>query len=518
MGGFIDEGPAVGMLVAYEDTRFRILDVLSMAPGVGRARVMMLGPGNSYGSYGKIRELWLYDHMEVIERADISRRLGVEVEPKPGMRICYPGVGEYTVINYDEANYRMWARHENGSEGQLWRTTDMFEIRVGVRLALDFTCMELCADCGAYEYSNRLWLTADGTRVCQACYDEKYEICAFCEQAFRVEDMIAVAGDLLCCDDCHSERFVVCERCGDEILSADAWHSRRTDEILCLACSEREEEEAEDEGEGYFHDHWAKLPVVFHGFDSDMYYGMELEMECGRANRDKVVDAIADRTERDWYLENDGSLDNGIEVVAHARTFKSWQEFWPTYDEKALKPALRLGCTAHDNGNCGIHIHTSLAAWGEEQLYRLFRLLYDPRNYQDVLDISQRNERALSEWASLRVEDIGKSKETIQRKMSPFPGRYAALNITDHTLEIRIFRSNLRIERVRKNMEFVHALYCYTGSVKNVATWEGLMRWIERNKKDAKHLRQFMLDKGILSLAERSAAKRRGEPVEALPL
>jgi hypothetical protein len=231
-----------------------------------------------------------------------------------------------------------------------------------------------------------------------------------------------------------------------------------------------------------------------------MYYGMELEMEASCGNQQDTAEALKDPEEDNWYLERDGSLNNGIEVIAHARTFESWQAFWPTYKEKVLDVAIASGCKAHDTGTCGIHIHTSLDAWEGNQLMRLFSLLYNRKNYKNILTITQRKEEKLRRWASLDVEDIGKYKYRIEDKVNPFIERYAALNITQNTLEVRIFNSNLRIERVKKNMEFVYALYCYTAKVTSRATWPGLMRWVKENRKQVSCLYDFLLAEGIITL------------------
>jgi hypothetical protein len=231
-----------------------------------------------------------------------------------------------------------------------------------------------------------------------------------------------------------------------------------------------------------------------------MYYGMELELEAPDGEQGEVAEAILDETEEDWYLEEDGSLRDGqgIEVIAHARTFASWKKFWREYDERVLQVASRKYCEAHDAGTCGIHIHTSLDAWEGDQLFKLFSLVYDPHNYKNLLTITQRQPDRLEQWSSLKVSDIGLCKDEVEHKTSPFKDRYAALNITDNTLEFRLFNSNLRLDRVQKNMEFVHALYCYTGQVKRQATWKGFMSWVLRHKGTVPHLYAFLVEKGIL--------------------
>jgi hypothetical protein len=54
-------------------------------------------------------------------------------------------------------------------------------------------------------------------------------------------------------------------------------------------------------------------------------------------------------------------------------------------------------------------------------------------------------------------------------------------------------------------MEFVHALYCYTGEVMRVS-WKGLLRWVERHKKGVPHLYDFMVEKNIIARKRARAA------------
>jgi hypothetical protein len=237
-----------------------------------------------------------------------------------------------------------------------------------------------------------------------------------------------------------------------------------------------------------------------------MYYGIELEIECkGYRDVESVAHAIEDETEHDWCLKRDGSLEHGIEVVSQPRTFKSWQAFWPTYEREMLRLARDCGCTAHDNGRCGMHVHTSLDAWEGDQLFRLFSLVYSQENYRRILTVSQRKKAQLDQWASLSLLDVGANKDRIESKRSPFDTRYAALNVTDKTLEIRIFRSSMRLDRIQKNLEFVHALYCYTKKAKRKVSWQGLLRWIERHKRTVEHLRAFLIEQGMLEEKRKAA-------------
>jgi hypothetical protein len=356
---------------------------------------------------------------------------------------------------------------------------------------------EECGGCGEYFLKGSL----TNYDLCDSCFDKRYFVCAHCGRTVDRREANACDGNLYC-NDCYDILFAQCERCGRVIDRDFAYHDEHSDETLCESCYDETHR-----GALYPHGHSRSAPKVFHGDDSDMFYGLELEMESRKAGVVAVARAITDPDEADWRLEEDGSLIDGIEVVSMPRTFKSWREFWPEYDRRILAVARGFGCTAHDNGRCGIHVHTSLDAWDGDQLLRLFALVYNPDNYRRLLKVSQRTEAQLSEWASLCLEDIGNSqaKNKIKNKKSPFHCRAAALNITETTLEVRLFRSSTRLDRVMKCMEFVHALYCYTGEVKK-ATWSGLMQWARRNRDKTPNLCAFLIEKGLMAEKRRARA------------
>ena len=421
-----------------------------------------------------------------------------------------------------------------------WARLNSFVVISNTVHALDFTvhnhaqcedCGELfdtmvnedtvCTTCRSDNYCRCEWCEdwvhiddatfVDGTPVCPTCFDRHYVTCGECNAIVRVSNTYTV-DDTTYCSACFDDCCAYCDSCGVSVRRDDLYN--RDEQCLCHDCCWEYDTEDEDEDvhAGSLRSHWAKLNPIFHAEEGtardpeygELYFGMELEMEVpSGVSRSDVADAICDADERDWYLEEDRSLDKGIEVVTHPRTFESWQGFWSTFDRSVLGPARKRGCTGHDNDTCGIHIHTSLDAWDEEQLLRLFTLLYRKDNYQHILVVSQRKPSNLDRWASLDIKDISKAKlrRDVLDKRSPFAERYAALNITGHTLEIRIFNSSLRLDRVQKNLEFAYALYGYTADVQRVS-WDGFMRWIKKHKTCVPNLYAFLVEKAMIPTQE----------------
>jgi hypothetical protein len=193
--------------------------------------------------------------------------------------------------------------------------------------------------------------------------------------------------------------------------------------------------------------------------------GMELELSVAGADssRSSVAEEVLGLSEDEdlFCLKEDGSIDSGFEIVTHPMTFEAWKA-WEGGFDKVLKTASGRGCKGHNAG--GIHIHTSLDAWEPRQLFLLYSLIFNKRNRKFLLFITQRREHNMNRWASLSAVDVGSAKTRIEAKSGYDVAytKYSALNMTDTTLEFRIFNSNLRIERVMKNIEFTYALYLYT--------------------------------------------------------
>jgi hypothetical protein len=515
MQKLVEAGPKVGMLIHYGNTVARIVE---MSYG-GRIRVMLVDRHSSFGARGNVINWLVTESMFVAGVDDISQRLGMDVEPSVGMRVIYCGFGEFEILGI-RSDGHMDIRYSDGSESSLWVDSAMRAIQRYIVSAEDFTFMQRCVDCGELVYTGSAVRSPLDELICENCFADNYTKCDSCGGVISLEDSYPTPSGELYCEQCYDVYYTSCGACGSTIRTSAALYSSSTNRLLCEGCydeeccSEEEEEEAEEESCACIHSHGYAPRVIFHGGDSNMFYGIELEMECDRSSRRVVAEAIQDPHEQDWHLGEDGSLNSGIELITHARTFESWEAFWPTLEEQALKKARELGCTGHNNRTCGMHIHTSLDAWDSDQLYRLFALVYDKDNYDNLLLVSQRREESLSQWASLRLVDVGKHKRAIKDKLSPFEDRYAALNITETTLEFRLFRSNLRLDRARKNLEFVNALYCYTGSVAQAATWAGLMRWVERHKDQAGNLFRFLVEKGVIT-EKRKKAGRAKQLIEA---
>jgi hypothetical protein len=117
------------------------------------------------------------------------------------------------------------------------------------------------------------------------------------------------------------------------------------------------------------------------------------------------------------------------------------------------------GCTGFKNETCGMHIHISKKGMTSLHILKFMKMVYDYPLL--TLLVSQRKSEQLSSWANL---DSKKRKTLLQEAKNKLNtgNRHAAVNLTEHTVELRIFKSNIKYSAFMKNVEYTQALYDFT--------------------------------------------------------
>jgi hypothetical protein len=209
--------------------------------------------------------------------------------------------------------------------------------------------------------------------------------------------------------------------------------------------------------------HSYKPKVRFFGKDA-YHLGVELEVEAPDNGVMQAGLRLLDNPQY-CYAKHDGSLSEfGWELVTHPIAKKSWLA------KKRITSAghffifvqkLReLGYTSHVGGRAGLHIHVGLNAFNKgfksddresrhgTHLYWFMKIV----NSDLFKQLSQRQDATLNRWARIR---------SVNAYNFSVPGgdvsRYQATNLTNHTVEVRLFRGNMREDRVRKALESVIA-------------------------------------------------------------
>jgi hypothetical protein len=247
------------------------------------------------------------------------------------------------------------------------------------------------------------------------------------------------------------------------------------------------------------------------------HLGIELEVEASSQDTRRAgLNSISPR-QRFVYAKYDGSLDAelGWEMVTHPISVDLWLDKKPRSNGQVVKlfnfiRTLReMGYTSHENNRCGLHVHISRCAFDGATKPKLFpeRPVYSRANgrpsccylcpahngllcphyywFHRIVNsytfarLSQRSNDQLAEWAS-------------QYKVSPgqiglLLPKYRACNPTNNTVEVRIFRGNMKEERIRKAVEAVIAACEWARGIE-------LHQWKELKDNVDAHFLQYVRD------------------------
>jgi hypothetical protein len=314
------------------------------------------------------------------------------------------------------------------------------------------------------------------------------------------------------------------------------------DDDTCERCHPEPEPEPEDDEtfDEQLHAYNAKATDI-HGWfyapmrlanggwsaDRTLYAGHEIEMYSDNEDYDDVLTVLRQldtpyrnlnpqtRTNRCAIAKHDGSLDvqdGGFEAVTvpltRAQTYGIFESFKIVGDGN---------CSAWNMGNeVGHHIHLSRAAIGPLTLGKLL-----------VFANADANQRFVERVACRPAEFNGFSSKKLTDAMREEPNgdRYEVINVTTHTVEFRMFKSNLMTRAILKNYEFAVSLtrYCeqVTHGMDTEPEWSShplhylqYRRWVAEHHAEYPYLHQFFLAHPSMSQNYRSS---KGLKANAIP-
>lgn len=222
------------------------------------------------------------------------------------------------------------------------------------------------------------------------------------------------------------------------------------------------------------------------------FFGIELEVERMDKSETSRGDMAQKIENKAWYFKNDGSLNNGFEIVTHPLTFSYIKHSAKDF-ENALNELSNSAYNSYNANTCGMHIHISKKAFGTWQLYKFMKFFAE--NVPFIVAISQRKMEKLVQWANIEDND----DNTLMYKAKKKEGnsaRYVAINLQNYsTIEVRIFRGTLNFQSFMKNIEFVHALYMFTKESK-IITLDSFKEYIS-NSCEYSNLKKFIKLKNL---------------------
>ena len=457
-----------------------------------------------------------YKNMSDAEIAMLVIRSAIPDFEKPAIIIVCPECGEkINVIDYpEELGSHMYRQDDIQSPGYLdngkYICHSCFERMLG-----DGEVYR-CERCGSYyrEETHPSFITDNQRRLCTYC-ENNYTFTCDCCHGVYTNDLrnSTVTGDYVC-NDCANENYVRCTSCEMYVHQDDAeWID---DEPYCRDCAEEVEEDEDErfeEDEAYVHVYNWKPTGVFHDEGtpatnypdrSKVYFGIELEVSGSQRHAPAFLDFFNDTDfgyEKQVYLKSDCSIINGgFEIVTHPMTFEYIKNTFAKTLQNALDDLKKKQFKGHNHG--GMHVHMSRSAISYEQYKRLVQMFSEPRNKKAWLFLTQRKEQELDRWGTL---DIGylltgytdeHLKQNYNRHYQMNGSRYVAVNTTESTVELRIFNSNLRIERVLKNIEICQALLDFTApKQRHNLSMPAFIKYVRKHKDKFSNLAAFLDEK-----------------------
>jgi hypothetical protein len=218
-----------------------------------------------------------------------------------------------------------------------------------------------------------------------------------------------------------------------------------------------------------------------------LVFGVELEMEGKRGySQSDMTGALGGMNGHNgrYILMADGSLsDAGVELITVPMTLEQHSGSMMGWD-KILAPVREIGRSGAGTTSCGMHVHVNRAAVSALTLGKMLTFIGSPDNLELVERVAQRSESSYAKIYKKKVTDNRKTQNS----------RYEALNIGQRTIEFRIFRGNLRTDRVMKNIEFCHSVvtYCQQASIRSIEAPLDYITWLGKRRSTYPNLVAFL--------------------------
>lgn len=365
-----------------------------------------------------------------------------------------------------------------------------------------------CSNCGCDIQTNTdPYFEHEGEIYCEGCYGELFVKCKDCEEIIRRDEAYSNPYNELVCEHCFSENYAVCDSCG--VVEDASYAIYRDWNVYCESCFEEryyycnrcDDYHNRDEGCGkedsIIHEYSYKPEPVFFTVGDEkpgLFIGFELEVE--RSDSDTYIDTMAELIEDDFiYFKSDGSLTHGFEIVSHPLSRK-----WVAKNRERIRNMLETlskeGYKSYDTDTCGMHVHLTKDYLSNTEVAKLLKFF--KQNSEFVFKFSRRTRGNFERWCRTDEDNMCNVIEYAKKKIND-GSRYIAANITDSTIEIRIFRGTLKPESFFKNIEFAISLCEYVKETGyNDTTLQSYLNYIDKHKKSYKNLYNYLVEKGYI--------------------
>jgi hypothetical protein len=222
--------------------------------------------------------------------------------------------------------------------------------------------------------------------------------------------------------------------------------------------------------------------------EGPLYFGVEVEVQIEKGNNKEMAHkfwATTGGNETPFYLQHDGTVDPGFEIVYQPMSFDYIRQF----DYSTLFELDKY--RSFNNPMQAIHIHMSRKAFTPLQLYKFQLFIFQNIGFITFIGERQPNSYCSTSLSNALPKVILLEKgtykdDTLRRKL--------VNNQNVHTIELRFFATNLAPASFYKNIEFCHALWRYTKnrSIRGSdLTPRSFIDFVSKNKREYPNLHKF---------------------------
>ena len=340
-------------------------------------------------------------------------------------------------------------------------------------------------------------------------------VCFHCGTWFPLNEEVfeSVSGDEWCTV-CVENDSVACDGCNYVAHLDDIHYIDETGEPYCDGCYDNHRNAIggySDNPEILFYKYCnrEKSIVEVSHQDRTPFYGVELEVEDAAGDKHRVAKEIRDYGgyKKYFWCKSDGSLDDGFEICSHPLTFEAWREF-------DLQDAIfkhRGDVKSYHTNTCGIHIHINRTAFSDIHVLKFMTFIHEYKKLTHFIaqrrKWSEYNNYAKFEEGIIRKSQRAMARDIKEKKYRMNAGsnvttyctistgdKYVPVNIQHKdSIEVRVFKGNLREVSFRKNIEYLDALYYWTKNtpLKRLDIKE-FGRYMEQNRKKYPNLNMYI--------------------------
>jgi hypothetical protein len=316
--------------------------------------------------------------------------------------------------------------------------------------------------------------------------NEDIDSCNDCGSAEFYDDMRSCyQGDFYVCEGCCDDNYAYSEN-QDTYINYDDYDEERS--------YEQEESGVYD----YCHrveDDLGKLCMPNQKSTSEnnqIYYGVELEVEKRNNCPNDLPFYITDNVLCGFaQCKSDGSLDRGFEITTAPATYEYHKKHWERFfnDDKCM-----TNLKGWNTDTAGLHIHISRKALRPTDIGKILVFVNDDTNTPFIKQIAGRTSDQWAKRSKKKIQDCTRTSD-----------KYEAVNMSHpHTIELRIFKSNISRHGFYRVLEFTDALVQfsknYTGLLGLSLHYKTFLRFMDNEiiKSQYPNLTAWLIRKGYL--------------------